>query len=427
MKLNKKGFTLIELLAVIVVLSIILAIAIPKITNTIKTSKDAAFKNSVKIIMNVARDYAIKNQLQNGIYKIEEPPPEAPEGKEWLEFKGKEKYTGEWKWEDGKISIISVIDTTSNKYLTNVDNTDIDSTKVITLYTIQNGKDGVTINNDGKSIANKSYISTLIGYTGVEKNIIISNGIESIGMYSFYNSGLTSIIIPNSVTSIEEAAFSNNKLTSLTIPNSVTSIEEAAFYKNQLTSITIPSSVIYIRDSAFNVNQLTSVTIPNSVTSIGNSAFYNNKLTSVIIPNSVTSIGSSAFSYNKLTSVIIPNSVTSIGFAVFADNQLVSITIPDSVKTINQYAFYYNKLTNVTIPNSVTSIISGAFQCNPLTTIKNETGRNFNWKSILNASSCTMTTGTSNDSFINGSCNYNYNGTVNGITYTGSGTVSITN
>ena len=48
---NKKGFTLVELLAVIVILAIILAIAIPSITGIISSAKTGAFESDVKMII----------------------------------------------------------------------------------------------------------------------------------------------------------------------------------------------------------------------------------------------------------------------------------------------------------------------------------------------------------------------------------------
>ena len=47
---SKKGFTLIELLAVIVILTIIMVIAVPKILNVIKSSIDTAWINNVRLI-----------------------------------------------------------------------------------------------------------------------------------------------------------------------------------------------------------------------------------------------------------------------------------------------------------------------------------------------------------------------------------------
>lgn len=138
---------------------------------------------------------------------------------------------------------------------------------------------------------------------------------------------VTDLIIPNGVTSIGGFAFYNFK--SVKIPNSVTSIKGHTFYNcKSLASITIPNSVTSIGDSAFsNCKSLTSITIPNSVTSIGDSAFYNcESLASVTIPNSVTSIGNSAFQNCKsLTSLTIPNSVTNIGFSSFNGCQKLRI------------------------------------------------------------------------------------------------------
>ncbi len=50
MKNKGRGFTLVELLAVIVILAIILVIAVPKISDTIKNSKKASFESSAKTI-----------------------------------------------------------------------------------------------------------------------------------------------------------------------------------------------------------------------------------------------------------------------------------------------------------------------------------------------------------------------------------------
>lgn len=52
---NQKGFTLVELLAVIVILGIILAIAIPAIGNVINKSENDAHAANVKLFENAAR------------------------------------------------------------------------------------------------------------------------------------------------------------------------------------------------------------------------------------------------------------------------------------------------------------------------------------------------------------------------------------
>ncbi|MFC4386276.1 prepilin-type N-terminal cleavage/methylation domain-containing protein [Gracilibacillus marinus] len=52
---NEKGFTLVELLAVIVILGIILAIAIPAIGNIIENSKTSATEAENELILDAAR------------------------------------------------------------------------------------------------------------------------------------------------------------------------------------------------------------------------------------------------------------------------------------------------------------------------------------------------------------------------------------
>lgn len=62
---NEKGLTLIELLAVIVILGIIAAIAIPSIGGIIQKSKEDAVKADAIAVLNAAKVYVAANPLAN--------------------------------------------------------------------------------------------------------------------------------------------------------------------------------------------------------------------------------------------------------------------------------------------------------------------------------------------------------------------------
>ena len=273
----------------------------------------------------------------------------------------------------------------------------------------------LTISGNGEmKFWNSSYVVAWDSNRKNIKNVIINNGVTSIGNFAFHGcENLINITIPDSVTSIGLCAFEYcSSLTNITIPNSVTSIGKGAFSNcTSLTSINVDSNnekymsdkgVLYTKDKksliqypckkegteyiilqgvtsigygAFsNCTSLTSITIPNGVTSIGNFAFCRcTNLTNITVPNSVTSIGWYAFyCCTYLTNITIPNSVTSIGDSAFKDcTSLTSITIPNSVTSICGYAFEFcSSLTSITIPNSVTSIGDSAFKdCTSLTSI----------------------------------------------------------
>ena len=251
-------------------------------------------------------------------------------------------------------------------------------------------------------------------------NIVIKNGVTSIGEKAFCNSDLMSVTIPASVTSIGEEAFlgcsslmsitfaSGSQLTtigesafesckglpSVDIPASVTSIGNDVFEDcSVLTSITVADGNEYYSDDhgvLFNKEKTTLIkyperkaadpyTIPASVTSIGDDAFKNcSKLKSVTIPASVTSIGDDAFEdCSVLGSIIVAaenaNYFSDENGVLFNKDKTALIrypqgkaaapyTIPASVTTIGKSAFLDSKLTSVDIPTSVTTIGASAFK-----------------------------------------------------------------
>ena len=117
------------------------------------------------------------------------------------------------------------------------------------------------------------------------KEVIIEEGITSIGDYAFANcTSLTSIEIPEGVTSIGICAFGGcTSLTSIEIPDSVINIKNYAFYFcASLENIEIPENVNSIGASAFEgCTSLTNITIPENLTNIEYDVFEGARITNI--------------------------------------------------------------------------------------------------------------------------------------------------
>ncbi len=192
--------------------------------------------------------------------------------------------------------------------------------------------------------------------TTIEK-VVISEGIERIGEFSFTSSiAVREVVFPTTIKTIEAYAFTGcSSLSSVSIPDSITEIATYAFGScTSLSEINIPNSVTSIESNAFSgCSNLRKVTIPDSVTSIGRYAFsWCSNLTNIIIPEYVTSIGYGAFSNcTNLAEMHIPNSVISIGDYAFEKcTSLTEITIPESVTSMGNYAFKSIKNIKVNVP-----------------------------------------------------------------------------
>ena len=138
--------------------------------------------------------------------------------------------------------------------------------------------------DNGKEIANIT-TAPWKDYTYQIENIVVAEGVTSIGDYAF-------------------ATFENTKNVSL--PNTLKTIGNRSFRNtDSLLELELPSSLVSIGSGAFLSAGLTRLVIPDGVESIGDRAFYNAKyLESLVIPSSVTEIGNKVFGVGKNLNLI---------------------------------------------------------------------------------------------------------------------------
>lgn len=162
------------------------------------------------------------------------------------------------------------------------------------------------------------------------KEIILDDGITSIGAYTFYHCPLSTIAIPNSVTSIGTKAFTGSQITSINIPESVERIGDYAFSVcDKLSKVNISNIESWLK--------IDFKTCFSNPLSSGGQLYLNGKIvTDVIVPNAITRINDYVFyNCNSLKMIIIPDSIVYIGAKSFGNcTSLESIFIPSSVEKI---------------------------------------------------------------------------------------------
>ena len=187
--------------------------------------------------------------------------------------------------------------------------------------------------------------------------IVLNDGITSIGDYAFYNCGVKDFAIPNYVETLGKYAFYNCKnLQEVFIPNSVTAIGAYTFYGcNGITKLNISENVTTIGDYAFyGCSSLTVLNIPNKVERIDRSAFANCiGISKINIPDSVTYLERNAFENCKdVKSLNIGSGVSAINEETFKNcSGLTSVEIPKTVFSIGKSAFEgCDNVTEITLP-----------------------------------------------------------------------------
>ncbi|WP_294836603.1 leucine-rich repeat domain-containing protein [uncultured Eubacterium sp.] len=127
---------------------------------------------------------------------------------------------------------------------------------------------------------NSSSIPWFDWESGTIQNVVVSEGITSLGNNLFHNVDASSFSLPRTLKRIGKYTFaSTSKMTNWDIPFGVEQIDDKAFYNCfLLESIHLPSTVKRIGEGAFyQCFTLESITIPSAVSFIGNKAFFDCK------------------------------------------------------------------------------------------------------------------------------------------------------
>lgn len=245
--------------------------------------------------------------------------------------------------------------------------------------------------------------------------VVLYEGLESIGAQAFAGTKLANINIPSTVTYIGARAFSNTDLTNVNIPSSVTYIGEGAFestpWDRNLASEAV-DGIVYLGNIAYksvndtenlvfrdgtvsvsaNVNMDTakSVTFPSSIRSIygsGGSVWESINIESLSLNEGLEIIDGAFFNCPYLKELTLPSTLKYVGGGAFFRAGITSLTLPESLKVIkgakgnfNDYGtFGESKISSLTLPYGLEEIDEDAFiNCSSLSTVRYNS-RNLNY------------------------------------------------
>lgn len=236
--------------------------------------------------------------------------------------------------------------------------------------------------NEGVSSVSISSTVTYIGNSAFRgcsqlSEIVIPDGVVSIGQYAFSASGLVSVDIPDSVTTLGRGAFERcSRLTEISIGSGITELPLDVFAScYSLTSVTIPGTVETVDGSFHDSSNIRSITIGDGVKRIERNAFANLPyITSLEIPDSVTYIGPAFSNCTGIGSVVIPDSVVEMEGTFSGCTSLNQVSFGSGLTTLGDDTFSQCAFTEVTVPSSIRTLGDAFSNCISLVDVTIEEG-----------------------------------------------------
>lgn len=176
---------------------------------------------------------------------------------------------------------------------------------------------------------NKEKTQILAVPQAITGKVTLADGVTELAANTFADcTALTEIVLPNGLQTIGDNAFKGCSFTEVSLPESVTQVYGAFTDCNALEKLSLPAcgNILgyYFGTDSYSQQK---DNIPNS-------------LKTVIIRGGDTVTDYAFYGCGLLESVIIPDSVTTIGERAFVScSALESVTVPDSVTTMGSYVF----------------------------------------------------------------------------------------
>lgn len=130
------------------------------------------------------------------------------------------------------------------------------------------------------------------------ETIIIEEGVEEIGAFSFQDSWISSVYLPTTLNIIRSYAFNNcQMLKSVYLPNGVTTIELWAFNGCwQMKSFEMPNTVVNIGSGVISgCDNLEYIKLSSSLTELPSNLLWRTTIKSIVLPSEVTNIYNGCF------------------------------------------------------------------------------------------------------------------------------------
>lgn len=208
-----------------------------------------------------------------------------------------------------------------------------------------------TVQIGGMEFRVRSIAERAFEYIGFHRDVVIEEGIESIGDYAFFNChGLRSVSIPASVSAMGLAPFNAcYDLVSLTVDagnRRYVSRDDVLFTNDGRNLICYAGAKEGRR-----------YVVPDTVVELGYSAFANNHLEELILNEGLEMVYGSALGGDKLRTLHIPASLTGLSYAsFFSASSLQGLTVAEgnpSFKAVDNVLFSKDGLTLIYYPEGM--------------------------------------------------------------------------